>query len=220
MLTKGFDFDTSNLRHVASAEEPQLLHLARLQQSAFDVVAATGDSDWNIPGTNLYITGFGMNGNGLHVVKVNTPNERSKSIQTGSNLPHSHNISSMSDFMSLPDDEKQKVGDEIVNHMDKYMGGKMRDRYKKYQSKKAAIADGYDQTIRFTLPQKYNDCFQVVRAALAAADIRYREVSADSFIGSSVMVVFFTSDDMDVIKTVVKELEKEDIICEIQELTK
>ena len=43
----------------------------------------TGNKGYNIPGTNLYIRGFGKDGSGNSVMQIGTPNERSRSLQTG-----------------------------------------------------------------------------------------------------------------------------------------
>jgi hypothetical protein len=135
MRTSTTDFETANLRTLAAAEAPTAL--GRLQNSIFDKTAA---AEHEIPGTNLSIVGFGMDMNGNAVVRVQTPNQRVRSIQTNGVLPATHRAGEegMSFFNTAKPEAVAAVEQEVKDYVEQYGSGKLKEHYKKYDKQGAA----------------------------------------------------------------------------------
>ena len=77
-----------------------------------------------IPKTNLYITGKGMDANGNGVVYVKTPNQKATAIQTNGNLPSVHG--------KAVEDIDEKGMKEIVDYVKKNATGKLKENFKEF----------------------------------------------------------------------------------------
>jgi hypothetical protein len=85
--------------------------------------------EYNIPGTNLYIRGFTRDRNGNSLIKVGTPNERSRSLQTmdvfDGNPPHGY-------WWETDPRSTEWANKMVVDYVRKHMKGM---RFKEYGSK-------------------------------------------------------------------------------------
>lgn len=166
-----------------------------------------------IPGTNLYIEGFGKDVNGNSVVYVSTPNQRRTSIQIVGDLPATDSAKAvgMEFFDTASLDDIKEVEQEILNYVKNYGSGKLKEHFQEYgkeaSKKQAVIFDGYSH--RVTIESKAGDnnqTYSTLTNMLSAADIRYREIRRYTVDPDRVMMdILVTEDDIDVIKELDKE---------------
>jgi hypothetical protein len=82
------------------------------------------EKDVSLPKCNLYLVGSGLDTNGNKVVKLNFPNSRTFSIQTGGNLPNTGNIlrglKTAKDMESVSDSDLAKISKEVCVYIKKY----------------------------------------------------------------------------------------------------
>lgn len=88
-----------------------------------------------LPGTNLWLSGFGFDTNGNSVVKVGFTNDRTFSIQTNGTLPETHNIKRGIDKLDeLRSGDLKIIAHEVYNYVSEYGSPKQKSKLKKYSS--------------------------------------------------------------------------------------
>lgn len=119
---------------------------AGLDDVVAKVEAAAGKAkDHEIPNTNLYIRGFGMDENGNSVVYVSILDGRRSSIQTNDeDLKNTHNHHDMSIFDSGDKETIKKIEDEVLEYVKKYGDPSIKNRLKLYGKRKES-SSGKDQ---------------------------------------------------------------------------
>lgn len=97
--------------------------------------AKGGKASVELPGTNLWLSGFGIDTNGNSVVKVGFPNDRAFSIQTNGNLPETHNIGRGIDKLDeLRSGDLKIIAHEVYDYVSEYGSTKQKSKLKKYSS--------------------------------------------------------------------------------------
>lgn len=93
----------------------------------FKTINEATKTDYQIPDTNLYVTGFGKDVNGNSTLSVNTPNQRARSIQrlnilNGETIPKNY-------WEDASPKQVKKINDAIVDYVEKHMKGIKLQKY-------------------------------------------------------------------------------------------
>lgn len=80
-----------------------------------------------IPDTNLYVKGWGLDTNGNRRIIVGFPNDKGFSIQTNGTLPETNRII-QSAIRELSDDELDVIGDEVVQYVKEFGSANVKSR--------------------------------------------------------------------------------------------
>ncbi len=80
-----------------------------------------------IPDTNLYVKGWGLDTNGNRRIIVGFPNDKGFSIQTNGTLPETNRII-QSAIRELSDDELDVIGDEVVKYVKEFGSANVKSR--------------------------------------------------------------------------------------------
>lgn len=83
------------------------------------------------PHSNLYIKGWGLDGNGNQRIIVGLPNNNGVSIQTNGNLPKTHSI--IRGAKKLTASELSAVGREVTAYVSKYGPASLKSKLKTYE---------------------------------------------------------------------------------------
>ena len=94
--------------------------------------AGGGKLDRDLPHTNLWLKGFGMDTNGNAVVKVSYPNDNAFSIQTNGVLPETHRLSKSVGISDLTEEELDAISKEVSGYIKEYGSKKQKEKLKIY----------------------------------------------------------------------------------------
>ena len=90
----------------------------------------------SLPKTNLLLVGSGQDVNGNKVVKLQFPNSRSFSIQTGGNLPKTGSIlrglKTAKDMESVESSDLATISKEVVSYIKEYGSDTQKKKLKVY----------------------------------------------------------------------------------------
>jgi len=90
--------------------------------------------DIDLPQSNLYLKGFGMDRNGNKVIKLTYPNGRGFSIQTNMNLPIIHSMKlGNKDLQNLTKSELKAIESEVIDYIEGYGSKGQQDRLRKFR---------------------------------------------------------------------------------------
>ena len=138
MRTPTSEFRTDNLQVTASSESTPL---SRVQQGFYERQVRSA-VEHLIPGTNLYIIGFGLDSNGNSIVRVQTPNQRSQSIQTNGTLPVTNRVGGrdgMSFFDTGSPEEIAQVEQEVKSYVDRFPTPTQKKHYRDHTKKLSTV---------------------------------------------------------------------------------
>lgn len=89
-----------------------------------------------LPHCNLLLSGFGVDANGNHVVKVAFPNDRAFAIQTNGVLPETNRLGKGSPKLSeLTDAQLESISKEVREYVKEYGSAKQKSKLKIYSKK-------------------------------------------------------------------------------------
>ena len=101
--------------------------------SSTGLFAAGGKASVELPGTNLWLSGFGMDTNGNSIVRVGFPNDRAFSIQTNGTLPETNRIQKSSPRLAdLTDKQLKEISKEVSEYVRDFGSLNQKTRLKKY----------------------------------------------------------------------------------------